>query len=154
MDHEFLSDVLGRGGAEALEKALAEFAGRAGSDEELEAAVDLVCRVIADDTARLTALGDQRKAELQKAKVRGSSGRSPKCSGRPIWRSASRWGRSCNRDRPRSDDRHSLRATDASRADSEHMNWKGPAAEVIGTKCVRRRGRWRFRRRARGGADA
>ncbi|MEW2121794.1 hypothetical protein AB0945_43095 [Streptomyces sp. NPDC005474] len=73
MAYEFLSDVLGRGGAEALEKALAEFAGRAGSDAELEAAVDLVCRVIADDTARLTAVGDQRKAEaeLQKAKMRG-----------------------------------------------------------------------------------
>jgi hypothetical protein len=62
MDYEFLSQILERGGAEAVQAALEDFAGRA-SEDKLNAAVDLACKVIADDTARIRARGDRHKAE-------------------------------------------------------------------------------------------
>lgn len=62
MDYEFLNQILDRGGVEAVQAALKDFAGRA-SDEELEAAVELACKAIADDTARVRARGDRDKAE-------------------------------------------------------------------------------------------
>ncbi len=58
MDYEFLSQILERGGTEAVQAALEDFAGRA-SEEKLKAAVDLACQVIADDTARIKARGDR-----------------------------------------------------------------------------------------------
>jgi hypothetical protein len=44
-----------------VENALEELVGRA-SAEDLDAAVDVACRVIADDTARIAAHADQQKA--------------------------------------------------------------------------------------------
>ncbi|MEU0823181.1 hypothetical protein [Streptomyces mirabilis] len=61
MEYELLSEIRGRGGVEAVTSALEGFAGRA-SEEELDAAVDVACRVIADDTARIEAHADQQKA--------------------------------------------------------------------------------------------
>ncbi|MFJ3804700.1 hypothetical protein ACIPSJ_51665 [Streptomyces sp. NPDC090088] len=61
MDYEFFSQVLKHGGVEAVETALEDFAGRACGDE-LDAAVDVACRVIADDTARIKARGERDKA--------------------------------------------------------------------------------------------
>lgn len=65
MDYEFLSQILERGGVEAVQAALEDFASGA-SEEELDAAVDLACKVIADDTARIQARGDRDKAETDR----------------------------------------------------------------------------------------
>ncbi|MGW0828331.1 hypothetical protein [Streptomyces sp. NPDC002845] len=65
MDYEFWSQILERGGVEAVKAALEDFADRA-SEDELDAAVDLACTVIADDTARITARGDRDKAEADR----------------------------------------------------------------------------------------
>jgi hypothetical protein len=62
MDDELLSQILERGGVEAVQAALEDFAGRV-SDDELDATVDAACKVIADDTARIRARGDRYKAE-------------------------------------------------------------------------------------------
>ncbi|MDG4861937.1 hypothetical protein P8605_27730 [Streptomyces sp. T-3] len=64
MDYEFWSEVHARGGLPAVESALKELATRAGP-EEVDAAVDVVCRVIEDGTARINALADQHEAKAQ-----------------------------------------------------------------------------------------
>ncbi|WP_314416211.1 hypothetical protein [Streptomyces sp. DSM 40484] len=61
MDHDFLSQVFERGGVEAVTAALEDFASRA-THAGLDAAVDLTCQVIAEDTARTRARGDQAAA--------------------------------------------------------------------------------------------
>ncbi|MGQ4390536.1 hypothetical protein [Streptomyces sp. SAS_270] len=68
MDHEILSEDFERGGVEAVTAALEDFAGRA-TGAELDAAVDLTCKLIADDTARIKARGDQDLAEVNQLKA-------------------------------------------------------------------------------------
>lgn len=64
MDYEFWNDIHTRGGIPAVKGALEELAER-GSAEEVDAAMDLACQVIADDTARLQARADQAEARLR-----------------------------------------------------------------------------------------
>lgn len=64
MDYEFWNDIHHRGGIPAVKSALEELAER-GSAEDVDAAMDLACRVIADDTARLQARADQAEARLR-----------------------------------------------------------------------------------------
>ncbi|MEV0319894.1 hypothetical protein ACIBKX_17350 [Streptomyces sp. NPDC050658] len=64
MDYEFWNDIHERGGIPAVKNALAELAER-GSPEDVDAAMDLACRVIADDTARIQARADRAEARLQ-----------------------------------------------------------------------------------------
>ncbi|MGW5861530.1 hypothetical protein ACWFRJ_05060 [Streptomyces sp. NPDC055239] len=64
MDYEFWNDIHHRGGIPAVKSALEELAER-GSAEDVEAAMDLACQVIADDTARLQARADQAEARLR-----------------------------------------------------------------------------------------
>ncbi|KOU54209.1 hypothetical protein [Streptomyces sp. WM6378] len=59
-----MSEILARGGVAAVESALEGFAGQA-SEDELEEAVDLACRVISDDTARIGAHADQQGARVR-----------------------------------------------------------------------------------------
>ncbi|MFI9176091.1 hypothetical protein [Streptomyces lincolnensis] len=65
MDYEAWSEILERSGVDAVQAALEDLAGRVRPDE-LAAAVDLACKVIADDTARITARGDQTKSEADR----------------------------------------------------------------------------------------
>lgn len=64
MDYEFWNDIHTRGGIPAVKSALEELAER-GSPEDVDAAMDLACQVIADDTARLQARADQAEARLR-----------------------------------------------------------------------------------------
>ncbi|MGW6057674.1 hypothetical protein [Streptomyces sp. NPDC055189] len=64
MDYEFWNDIHRRGGISAVKSALEELSERA-SAEDVNAAMDLACQVIADDTARLQARADQAEARLQ-----------------------------------------------------------------------------------------
>ena len=64
MDYEFWNDIHHRGGIPAVKSALEELAER-GSPEDVNAAMDLACQVIADDTARLQARADQAEARLR-----------------------------------------------------------------------------------------
>ncbi|MGW7086920.1 hypothetical protein [Streptomyces sp. BA2] len=64
MDYEFWNDIHTRGGIPAVKNALEELAER-GSPEDVDAAMDLACRVIEDDTARLQARADQAEARLR-----------------------------------------------------------------------------------------
>jgi hypothetical protein len=64
MDYEFWNDIHHRGGIPAVKSALEELAGR-GSAEEVDAAMDLACQVIADDTARIQTRADQAEARLR-----------------------------------------------------------------------------------------
>ncbi|MFE5614327.1 hypothetical protein [Streptomyces sp. NPDC056470] len=63
LDQETLQEIYARGGADAVKRALEDFAAVAG-DEELDAAVELACAVIAAETARITAVADQREARI------------------------------------------------------------------------------------------
>ncbi|MFG2653328.1 hypothetical protein [Streptomyces sp. NPDC048436] len=64
MDYEFWNDIHHRGGIPAVKSALEELAER-GSPEDVDAAMDLACQVIADDTARIQARADQAEARLR-----------------------------------------------------------------------------------------
>lgn len=64
MDYEFWNEIHARGGIPAVKSALGELAER-GSPEDVDAAMDLACQVIADDTARIQARADQAEARLQ-----------------------------------------------------------------------------------------
>lgn len=64
MDYEFWNDIHHRGGIPAVKSALEELAER-GSAEDVDAAMELACQVIADDTARLQARADQAEARLR-----------------------------------------------------------------------------------------
>ncbi|WP_367038743.1 hypothetical protein [Streptomyces sp. Je 1-332] len=64
MDYEFWNDIHSRGGIPAVKNALEELAER-GSPEDVDSAMDLACRVIEDDTARLQARADQAEARLR-----------------------------------------------------------------------------------------
>ncbi|WP_329112317.1 hypothetical protein [Streptomyces sp. NBC_01353] len=63
LDHDVLQQIFTRGGSDAVKRALDDFARTAG-DEQLNAAVDQACAVIAADTARITAVADQREAGI------------------------------------------------------------------------------------------
>ncbi|MFF9915407.1 hypothetical protein [Streptomyces sp. NPDC013457] len=63
LDQETLQQIYARGGSDAVKRALEEYAAVAG-DEELDAAVELACEVIAAETARITAVADQREARI------------------------------------------------------------------------------------------
>ncbi|MEV8313657.1 hypothetical protein AB0Q95_05740 [Streptomyces sp. NPDC059900] len=64
MDYEFWNDIHQRGGIPAVKSALEELAERS-SAQDVDAAMDLACQVIADDTARLQARADQAEARLR-----------------------------------------------------------------------------------------
>lgn len=64
MDYEFWNDIHTRGGIPAVKGALEELAER-GSAEDVDAAMELACQVIADDTSRLQARADQAEARLR-----------------------------------------------------------------------------------------
>lgn len=81
MEYQVLSESLGRGGVEAVKSALEEFAGRA-SVKDLDAAVDMACRVIADDTARIEAHADRYAAQLHR---RGASRTTARRSFERLW---------------------------------------------------------------------
>ncbi|MEU7038512.1 hypothetical protein ABZ958_33265 [Streptomyces sp. NPDC046237] len=68
LDQEMLQQIYARGGSEAVKRALEDFALVAG-DEELDAAVDQACAVIAAETARITAVADQREARIAELEV-------------------------------------------------------------------------------------
>ncbi|MEU6948668.1 hypothetical protein ABZ957_26090 [Streptomyces sp. NPDC046316] len=68
LDQETLQQIYARGGSEAVKRALEDFALVAG-DEELDAAVDQACAVIAAETARITAVADQREARIAELEV-------------------------------------------------------------------------------------
>ncbi|MFE7951258.1 hypothetical protein [Streptomyces sp. NPDC057426] len=63
LDQETLQQIYARGGSDAVKRALEDFAVVA-ADEELDAAVELACSVIAAETARITAVADQREARI------------------------------------------------------------------------------------------
>ncbi|MFF5933436.1 hypothetical protein [Streptomyces sp. NPDC012508] len=68
LDQEMLQQIYARGGSEAVKRALEDFALVAG-DEDLDAAVDQACAVIAAETARITAVADQREARIAELEV-------------------------------------------------------------------------------------
>ncbi|MFG2772897.1 hypothetical protein [Streptomyces sp. NPDC048350] len=68
LDQETLQQIYARGGSEGVKRALEDFALVAG-DEELDAAVDQACAVIAAETARITAVADQREARIAELEV-------------------------------------------------------------------------------------
>ncbi|MEU7011910.1 hypothetical protein [Streptomyces sp. NPDC046332] len=63
-----LQQIYARGGPEAVKRALEDFA-LVADDEELDAAVDRACAVIAAETARITAVADQREARIAELEV-------------------------------------------------------------------------------------
>ncbi|MEU6986513.1 hypothetical protein ABZ946_24290 [Streptomyces sp. NPDC046324] len=68
LDQEMLQQIYARGGSDAVKRALEEFALVAGN-EELDAAVDQACAVIAAETARISAVADQREARIAELEV-------------------------------------------------------------------------------------
>ncbi|MEU7113044.1 hypothetical protein [Streptomyces sp. NPDC046182] len=68
LDQEMLQQIYARGGPEAVKRALEDFA-LVADDEELDAAVDQACAVIAAETARITAVADQREARIAELEV-------------------------------------------------------------------------------------
>ncbi|MCX4411267.1 hypothetical protein ACFV8Z_12080 [Streptomyces sp. NPDC059837] len=62
-----MSQILEGGGVDAVQVALEDFAGQV-SEDELNAAADLSCKVIGDDPARIKARGDrdQRRTGWQR----------------------------------------------------------------------------------------
>ncbi|MFB7368971.1 hypothetical protein ACFC0D_03905 [Streptomyces sp. NPDC056222] len=63
LDYDALQRIFARGGSDAVKRALEDFA-RTADDAQLNAAVDRACAVIAADTARITAVADQREAGI------------------------------------------------------------------------------------------
>ncbi|MFI5972179.1 hypothetical protein [Streptomyces sp. NPDC051452] len=61
MDYDFWSQIFERGGVDAVQAALGDFAPCA-SEDELDAAVDLACQVVDDDTDRVIARVDRIRA--------------------------------------------------------------------------------------------